>query len=87
MWDGKEDFCRELVDLKGLCSDRWVICGDFNFTRNQVERNGKQWSAKASALFYDLINELGMIDLPLGNQRYTWSNMQNPPTLAKLDRF
>lgn len=28
-----------------------------------------------------------MIDLPLGNQKFTWSNMQSCPTLAKLDRF
>lgn len=43
-WDGKEDFCRDLVALKGVCRDRWVICGDFNFTKTQDERNGKVWS-------------------------------------------
>ncbi len=39
------------------------------------------------ALFYDLLNELEMIDPPLGNQNFTCSNMQSTPTLAKLDRF
>ncbi len=38
-------------------------------------------------MFSDLINELELIDLPLGNQNFTWSNMQDRPTLVKLDRF
>lgn len=30
---------------------------------------------------------LQMIDLPMGKQNITWSNMQSCPTLAKLDCF
>ncbi len=33
-WDGKTDFCDELSALKETCSGRWVMCGDFNLTRN-----------------------------------------------------
>ncbi|OAY70623.1 hypothetical protein ACMD2_27059, partial [Ananas comosus] len=86
-WDGKEDFCSELRALKGICTGKWVICGDFNFTRYQSERKGKHWSYKATAMFSDLIRDLAAIDLPLANQSFTWSNMQQSPTLAKLDRF
>ncbi len=39
------------------------------------------------SMFSNLINELELVDLPQGNQQYTWSNMQSSPTLAKLDRF
>ncbi|XP_020110396.1 uncharacterized protein LOC109725565 [Ananas comosus] len=39
------------------------------------------------AMFSDLINSLAVIDLPLSNQKFTWSNMQHCPTLATLDRF
>ncbi len=35
----------------------------------------------------ELIHDLALIDLPLKNQRFTWSNMQQAPALAKLDRF
>ncbi len=38
-------------------------------------------------MFSNMINELEMMDLPLVNQSFTWSNMQINPTLAKLDRF
>ncbi len=38
-------------------------------------------------MFADLINDLELIDLPLSNQLFTWSNLQSIPSLAKLDRF
>ncbi|OAY70023.1 hypothetical protein ACMD2_06552, partial [Ananas comosus] len=86
-WAGKEAFCSELLSLKDVYLNRWVICGDFNCTKNQSERKGLPWSRKTMAMFSDLINNLEVIDLPLSNQSYTWSNMQHRPTLAKLDRF
>ncbi len=86
-WQHKEEFCSELAGLKGVCGGLWVICGDFNLTRNMQERRGRCWSIRLMAMFTDLINTLEMIDLPLGNENFTWSNMQNNPTLAKLDRF
>lgn len=86
-WEGKEEFCSELARLKDECKYCWVLCGDFNFTRNQSERRGKTWSVKASNMFNDLIRYLEMLDLPMKNQAFTWSNMQTRPTMAKLDRF
>ncbi len=86
-WDGKEDFCRELAALKEVCGGLWIICWDFNLTRSQNERRGRSWSRRLMALFTDLINNLAMTDLPLGNQSFTWSNLHACPTLAKLDRF
>ncbi len=38
-------------------------------------------------MFTDLIKKLKVIDLPMGNQNFTWSNMQRSPTMARLDRF
>ncbi len=86
-WAGKEEFCQELAALKTVCTGPWVLCGDFNCTRNHLERTGRCWSNKLMGLFSDLINELELVDLPIANQLYTWSNMQANPTLAKLDRF
>ncbi len=86
-WAGKEEFCLELAALKIKCTGPWVLCGDFNFTKNQNERRGRSWSRKLMSLFFNLINELELVDLPIAIQLYTWSNMQVNPTLAKLDRF
>ncbi len=38
-------------------------------------------------LFSKTLSELDLVDLPMLNQQFTWSNMQDNPTLAKLDRF
>ncbi len=86
-WEGKADFCSELEGLRGVCRGPWVICGDFNLTKCPEERMGRSWSRKLMSLFTDLLSKLELIDLPVGNQCFTWSNMQAVPTLAKLDRF
>lgn len=39
------------------------------------------------AMFTDLLNALELIDIPLGNQNFMRSNMQQCPFLAKLDQF
>ncbi len=85
--EGKEDFCVELASLKRDCRGPWIVCGDFNLTRNQNERRGRCWSRNLTLLFSKLINELELVDLPICNQQFTWSNLHSSPTLAKLDRF
>ncbi len=83
----KAAFCTELAQLKTYCSGNWVLCGDFNLTRTREERNGGRGGRSAVCNFNDLISDLELIDLPLQNQRITWSNLQRHPALAKLDRF
>lgn len=77
----------EVTQLKDGRRGCWILCGDFNFTRCQSERKGKNWSLKTTSMFNDLIRHLEVLDLPLKNQAFTWSNLQSCPTLAELDRF
>lgn len=86
-WDGKKEFFAELVQLKVHCVGKWIICGDFNCTRGQEERRGKHWSTRATVLFNQLIMDLAMVDPPMSNQAFTWSNMQASPTMVRLDCF
>ncbi len=87
-WEGKEEFCSELANLKGVCRGLWVVCGgDFNLTRDPSERTGRTWCGRLMTMFNGLLNDLGLIDIPLGNQSFTWFNLQSAPSLAKLDRF
>jgi hypothetical protein len=39
----------------------------------------------SSALFNSFINNLGLIDIPLLDRQFAWSNQQNPTILARLD--
>lgn len=86
-WDRKENFCSELLSPNGTCLNNGVIYGGFNFTKNQSERKKNPWSIKTMTMFSDLIRNLAVIDLPLSNQCFTWSNMQHCPSMAKLDKF
>lgn len=38
-------------------------------------------------LFNEAISALGLVELPLKGQRYTWTNKQHPPLLERLDWF
>jgi hypothetical protein len=38
-------------------------------------------------LFNDCINSLCLIELPLHDRKFTWSNHRDSPTLVRLDRF
>lgn len=83
-WEGKEEFFSELAQLKEGYAGKWIVCGGFNSTRGQDERQGRTWSLKATRLFNDFINRMALIDLPMINQSFTWSNMQKNPTLASI---
>jgi len=37
-------------------------------------------------MFNDAVDELGLLELPLLDSLYTWSNKRATPTLARLDR-
>ena len=38
-------------------------------------------------IFNDIIGHLGLVELPLKGQAFTWSNMQQDPLLEQLDWF
>jgi hypothetical protein len=61
--------------------------GDFNFIRSQDNRNLPGGDMNAIFLFNELISHLGLLELPLKDRSYTWSNMQQNPPLVQLDWF
>ncbi len=86
--EGKDSFCSELALLKHSVGGNWVLCGAFNLTSAREDRKGTGGGGiSASHMFNDLIDDLALINLPMKNQRFTWSNWQRSPILAKLDRF
>ena len=52
-----------------------IITGDFNTTRSQCEkRGGTKVRDSFSEKMEDLMADLDMLDIPLRNGKYTWSN-------------
>ncbi|KAK1289091.1 hypothetical protein QJS10_CPB18g00678 [Acorus calamus] len=62
----------ELSQVKAVHGLPWCVLGDFNVTRFVEDRNR--------------IAEEGLVDLPIANQNFTWSNLREVPALARLDR-
>lgn len=65
----------------------WVLLGDFNMIRSLDERSNNNFGAHLAAAFNNTIRALTMQEIPLSDHRFTWSNKQQNPVLAKLDRF
>lgn len=61
--------------------------GDFNVVHTMSERKGCHRISSHMHRFSSWIDELELIDLPLGGAFFTWSNMQENMSLARLDRF
>jgi len=80
------DFLRELQDLSSNINGPWVIIGDFNLIRSGDEKNNVNVNIPLMNTFNDTINSLGVMEIPLLGRNFTWSNGQEPPILAKLDR-
>jgi len=79
-------FLEDLAEVASHIPACWALAGNFNLTRGADENiNGNVHQHLADA-FNDSIHSLGLIDLPLLDRLFTWSNHQSTPTLARLDR-
>ncbi|KAK1286517.1 hypothetical protein QJS10_CPB20g01045 [Acorus calamus] len=84
---GRDLLWLELSELKAAWQAPWCILGDFNITRFATERNRGGRVSAPMRNFSDWISEEALLDLPLVNQEFTWSNLREVPALARLDRI
>lgn len=77
-----------LAELTDICPQQcpWLAVGDFNLTRSPADKNTSGFNWRLANRFNDLISGLALIELPLLDRLYTWSNKRVSPTLACLDR-
>jgi hypothetical protein len=59
----------------------WLIVGDFNLYRNPCDHNRTGADYSNMLMFNAAISTLGLIEIPLKGQCFTWSNKQHPPLL------
>lgn len=64
----------------------WMISGDFNMIRFSHEKNNANFRFAEAEAFNDCINDMSLIELPLTDRSFTWSNKRSRPTLERLDR-
>ncbi|KAJ9691309.1 hypothetical protein PVL29_013479 [Vitis rotundifolia] len=83
----RKDFWVELVDLFGLSFPLWCVGGDFNVIRRSSEKMGGSSLTSSMKDFDSFIRECELLDPPLRNASFTWSNLQESPVCKRLDRF
>lgn len=69
------NFVSWLYSLEMDSVDHFLILDDFNFYRAASNINRPRGNFNDTLIFYDIINQLGLIELPLKGRTYTWSNM------------
>lgn len=69
-----ETFIQELNKLSNFISHPWILVGDFNLVRWLIDCSGGIRSFGLMNEFNDLIMDLALIDVPLRNKSFTWSN-------------
>ncbi|WOL20682.1 hypothetical protein Cni_G29487 [Canna indica] len=64
-----------------------LAVGHFNITLHSGERLNYVGNAVDSRRFSKLIANTGLVDFLISGNLYSWTNNQQPPALAKLDRI
>lgn len=82
----KQGFIDELRALQGFISHPWFLVGDFNVVRWLIDCSNLARDFGLMFSFNDLIRNLQLMDVPLLNHSYTYSNKQLALSLSRLDR-
>ena len=83
----KEIFWEELGSIRGWWEGPWCLSGDFNEILSPSERVRGGNITPPTRRFAEIVNELGLRDLPLQGGPYTWSGGRNGRSMSRLDRF
>lgn len=63
----------------------WLIVGDFNLIQRQSDRNKPRGNTQDMLNFNVAISSLGIEELKLYGNKFTWINKQVSPLLERLD--
>ncbi|RVW37140.1 hypothetical protein CK203_111972 [Vitis vinifera] len=85
--EDRECLWEELGAIRGLWEELWCLGGDFNTTLYHAERNRTGRITSTMRRFAQIIDELGLVDIPLQGGSFTWSGGLNNQSQARLDRF
>ena len=80
-------FWDEVAGLGSICRDKWCIGGDFNVVRDVTEKLNSNSVTRSMKTFDELIREMGLVDPPLRNAKFTWSNFSEQQFAANWIDF
>ena len=73
----RDGMWEEFGAIRGLWEDPWCIGGDFNITLFQMKRSSQKRINSAMRRFAEIVNDLGLVDLPLQGGEFTWNGGLN----------
>jgi exonuclease III len=82
----KDEFFEEIRQINHLINGPWIVAGDFNTVRSGEDRSTCRASLSETSRFNNAVRDLLLQELPLLDRDYTWSNLQHPPILTRIDR-
>lgn len=85
--DLSEAFLHELDRVYDREPLPMVLGGDFNLIRESREKSSDNYDTRLMGLFNEFIGKNHLRELSRAGPRYTWTNKQGCPVLAKLDRI
>nr|CAD1817240.1 unnamed protein product [Ananas comosus var. bracteatus] len=82
----KATFFQEIRNTHDLSRGMWAALGDFNVLLSLHDKNEPPSNISDILHFGEVVNDTGLIDLPLLNKSFTWTNGRRNPTFERLDR-
>jgi hypothetical protein len=82
----KIDFLAELETVAANINGLWLIIRDFNLTRAPEDKSSDNFNISEATMLNSTISELSLIEIPLVDRAFTWTNRHANPTLVRLDR-
>jgi hypothetical protein len=83
---GKQEFIDELHVILDSWDGPMVFGGDFNLIRESSNKNNGNINYHWAHAFNNWINAGGLIEIKNPTRSYTWTNNQEEPIMAVLDR-
>jgi hypothetical protein len=87
VFNRKDHFFGELVALKPPARVHCLALGDFKQICRASDKNKRNVNQSRINRFRDALQSCELSKIHLQNQRFTWSNEREDPTMCKLDAF
>lgn len=84
---GKLDFLNELHEIMSKSQEPTMLAGDFNLVRFLADKSNSVINYRWAQAFNEWVDKWALVELNPSNIRYTWTNKQDCPILAKIDRI
>ncbi|XP_071687435.1 uncharacterized protein [Rutidosis leptorrhynchoides] len=83
---GKVRLWESLSKILGVEDEAWILCGDFNEVREEVDRLNCEFIEYLAKRFNDFISNNQLMEIPLGGRNFTRIS-DDGLKFSKIDRF